>query len=64
MSTGDTSGFSLKYYKWKITNAEAAHPTGTTGWSIANVVRSKSGSNVWGNLSGDPTGLVHIAADD
>ena len=64
MSTGDNSG--VNYYNLAITNSgdEAVHPTGTTGWSIAHAVRSKWGSNAWLNMTGAPTGLVHIAADE
>ena len=66
MSTGDTSGFSLKYYKWKTTNsdAEAVHPSGTTGWAIADAARYKSGSSAWTSLASGRTGMVHIAVDD
>ena len=64
MSTGDNSG--VNYYNLSVTNSgdEAVHPTGTTGWSIAHAVRSKWGSNAWLNMTGAPTGLVHIAADE
>ena len=64
MSTGDASG--LNYYRLAITNSddEVVHPTGTTGWEIANALRVKWGSNDWLNMTGNPTGLVHIAADD
>ena len=64
MSTGDNSG--VNYYNLAVTNSgdEAVHPTGTTGWSIAHAVRSKWGSNAWLNMTGAPTGLVHIAADE
>ena len=64
MSTGDNSG--VNYYNLSVTNSgdEVVHPTGTTGWSIAHAVRSKWGSNAWLNMTGAPTGLVHIAADE
>ena len=64
MSTGDTSG--SNYYRLTTTNSgnEAVHPTGTPGWEIANALRSKWGSNAWVNMAGNPTGLLHIAADD
>ena len=63
MSTGDTGGDN--FYRLAVTNsgAETAHPSGN-GWSIANALRSKWGSNAWANLSSSPTGLLHIAADD
>ena len=64
MTTGDTSGD--HYYKLAGTNSdvEAVHPTGTAGWSIADALRSKWGSSAWANMTGAPTGLLHIAADD
>ena len=64
MSTADNSG--SNYYELAVTNSgdEVVHPTGTTGWSIADALRSKSGSNAWGNMTGNPTALLHIAADE
>ena len=64
MSTGDNSG--VNYYNLSVTNSddEAVHPTGTPGWSIAHAVRSKWGSNGWLNMTGAPTGLLHVAADE
>ena len=64
MSTGDNSG--VNYYNLSVTNSgdEAVHPTGTTGWSIANVARSKTDSNAWGNLGDSSTGVLHLAADE
>ena len=64
MSTGDNSG--VNYYNLSVTNSgdEAVHPTGTTGWSIAHAVRSKWGSNAWLNMTGAPTGVLHLAADE
>ena len=29
-----------------------------------DALRSKSGSNAWGNMTGNPTALLHIAADE
>ena len=64
MSTGDTSGISAKYYKWRNTTsgAEAGHPS-AHGWSIANAARYNNGSG-WTNLNPSRTGALHIAADD
>ena len=64
MSTGDTSGISAKYYKWRNTTsgAEAGHPS-AHGWSIANAARYNNGSG-WTDLNPSRTGVLHIAADD
>ena len=64
MSTDDTSGGNDAYLL-EITNsdAEATHPD-SNGWTIANVARSKTESNDWGNLGDSSTGLVHLAADE
>ena len=63
-STSDASG--QKNYDLAVTNSddEAVHPTGTAGWSIANAARAKWGSAAWTNLTGAPTGLLHVALDD
>ena len=64
MSTGDTSGISAKYYKWRNTTsgAEAGYPS-AHGWSIANAARYNNGSG-WTDLNPSRTGTLHIAADD
>ena len=64
MSTGDNSGGNDTYLlETTNSDAEATHPD-SNGWTIANVARSKTESNDWGNLGDSSTGLLHLAADE
>ena len=64
MSTDDTSGGNDAYLlKVTASDAEATHPEDNS-WSIANVAKSKTDSNAWGNLGDSSTGVLHLAADE
>ena len=63
MSTGDEA--STHHYNLRTTGSDREHNhPATNGWALADVMRTKSGSSAWADLSASGTALLHIVAND
>ena len=63
LSTADSSGAHKLYTLRGTTSDDEANYPATGSFRIANVGRSKSGSNAWADLSSSGSPMIHIAAN-